>query len=72
MDNHAYKFTKHCVEKIELARFIDESRIAKIEDTTFTVISFQNNSKSYKLILKNENGFSSWEYEDWKKNHVAM
>ena len=67
MHNRPYVFTKHCIEKIELAQFIDESRIAKINDTTFSVKSLQNNGKSYKVILKHENGFPTCECEDWKR-----
>ena len=59
MHNHPHEFTKHSVEKIESTQLIDESRIAKIDDTTFTVIRFQNNGKSYSLILKNEKRFPS-------------
>ena len=67
MHNRPYVFTKHCIEKIELAQFIDESRIAKINATTFSVKNLQNNVKSYKVILKNENGFPSCGCEDWKR-----
>ena len=67
MLNRPYIFTKHCIKEIELAQFIDESRIAKINDTTFSVKSLQNNGESYKVILKNENGFPSCECEDWKR-----
>ena len=67
MYNHPYAFTKHCIEEIELAQFIDESRITKMGDTTFSVKNLQNNGKSYEVILKNENGFPSCKYEDWKR-----
>ena len=68
LHNRPYLFTKHCVEKIELAKTIGENRIKRINDNNFTVTSLQENGKRYKVVLTNNNGFPSCERADWKNN----
>ena len=68
LHNRPYLFTKHCVEKIELAKAIGENRIKRINDNNFTVTSLQENGKWYKVVLTNSNRFLSCERADWKNN----
>ena len=55
-----------------MAQFIDESRIAKLHDTTVSVKSLQNYNNNIKLILKKENRFTSCECEDWKRTMLPF
>ena len=60
LHNRTYPFTKHCVEKNELDKAIEENN-----DNDFTVNSLQNNGKEYRVVLKIDNGFPSCECADW-------
>ena len=61
LHNRPYLFTKHCVERLELAKAIGENRIKRINDNNFTVTSLQENGQRYKVALTNNNGFPSCE-----------
>ena len=47
---------------------MEKNRIKLINDNNFTVTSLQENGKEYKVVLTNNNGFSSCECADWKNN----